>query len=83
MPIGKCKQQFLDKLFHRGKTLDGLKSSRKIYEIVGKQIIELIQPACVSSVMIAMKQFERLLSVHVQLLQFFKFPSAARRGRAS
>jgi len=35
VPIGKCQQQFRDERLHRSETFDRLKSSRKIYEILG------------------------------------------------
>jgi hypothetical protein len=70
VPIGKCEQQFRNELLHCSETFDGLKSRCKIYEIVCKYVIELVQPARVGGVMIAMKQFERLLIVHVPSLHF-------------
>jgi hypothetical protein len=68
VPIGKCDQQFPDQSLHGSKTFDGLESGGEIYEIVRKNIIELVQRARVGGVVIAMKQLERLLIVHVQLL---------------
>jgi hypothetical protein len=38
VPIGKCQQQFRDERLHRSETFDRLKSSRKIYEILGKYL---------------------------------------------
>jgi hypothetical protein len=56
------------RLYHR------LEPSSKIYEIVGEDIVELVERARVGSVMIAMKQFERLLIVHLPLLQLHSKP---------
>src|SRR5215468_3691232 len=69
VPIGKCDEQLPNESLHGGKTFHRLEPSSKIYEIVGKDIVELIERARVGSVMIAMKQFERLLIVHLPLLQ--------------
>jgi hypothetical protein len=69
VPIGKCDQQLPNESLHGGKTFHRLESSSKIYEIVGKDIVELVERARVGGVMIAMKQFERLLIVHLPLLQ--------------
>src|SRR5262245_57106580 len=68
-PIGKCDQQLPNESLHGGKTFHRFEPSSKIYEIVGKDIVELVERARVGSVMIAMKQFERLLIVHLPLLQ--------------
>src|SRR6476620_4588966 len=70
VPIGKCEQQFLHELLHCSETFDWLKSSCKIYEIFCKYMIEFVQPARVGGVMIAMKQFDRLLIVHAPSLHF-------------
>ena len=70
VPIGKREQQFLNELLHCSETFDGLKSGGKIYEIFCEYVVELVQPARVGGVMIAMKQFERLLIVHVPCLHF-------------
>jgi hypothetical protein len=70
VPIGKCQQQFLNELLHRSETFDGLKSGCKIYEIFCEYVVEFVEPARVGGVMIAMKQFERLLIVHVAVPPF-------------
>src|SRR5262249_19466705 len=67
VPIGKCDQQLPNESLHGGKTFHRLEPSSKIYEIVGEDIVELVERARVGSVMIAMKQFERLLIVHLPL----------------
>jgi hypothetical protein len=70
VPVGKRDQQSLNERLHCSETFDGLKSSRKIYEIFCEDVVEVVQPARVGGVMIAMKQFERLLIVHVPSLHF-------------
>src|SRR5215831_15819592 len=69
VPIGKCDQQLPNENLHGGKTFHRLEPSSKTYEIVGEDIVELVEGARVGSVMIAMKQFERLPIVHLPLLQ--------------
>jgi hypothetical protein len=71
VPIGKREQQFLNELLHCSETFDGLKSSCKIYEIFCEYVVEFVEPARVGGVMIAMKQSERLLIVHVPCPPFF------------
>lgn len=70
VPVGKREQQFLNERLHCSETFDGLKSGREIYEIFCEYVVEVVQPARVGGVMIAMKQFERLLIVHVPSLHF-------------
>ena len=57
--------------FFCSETFDGLKSGCKIYEIFCEYVVEFVQPAGVGGVMIAMKQFERLLIVHVPSFHLF------------
>jgi hypothetical protein len=68
VPIWKCQQQFRNERLHGGETFDRLESGRKIYEVFCKYLIEFVQPARVGGVMIAVKQFERLLIVHAPSL---------------
>ena len=58
-------------VFMAARLLTARIRSRKIYEILVKDLIEFVQPAGVGGVMIAVKQFERLLIVHVPFLQCF------------
>jgi hypothetical protein len=58
-------------VFIAARLFDRLKSRCKIYEILGKDLIELVEPPGVGGVVIAMKQFERLLIVHGSSLPIF------------
>src|SRR5262245_41788945 len=69
VPIGQRHAQAPNENLHGGQTFPRLEPSRKTYEIVGKDIVELVERARVGSVMLAIKQFERLLIVHLPLLQ--------------
>jgi hypothetical protein len=73
-------------VFIAARLFDRLKSRCKIYEILGKDLIELVEPPGVGGVVIAMKQFERLLIVHAPFPPFFSSdigtPGAITRPRS-
>ena len=68
---GNASSNSCNERLHCSETFDRLESGCKIYEILCKDLIELVQPAGVGGVVIAMKQFERLLIVHAPFLHSF------------